>query len=166
MNGITEEILESLNDLVFHPYRLLHGHIPKEYSRGVTFATISRLHKKGFIEKGIMEDKVCIRLTELGLKKLDGMRQRSKENAISKIRPQESRWDGLWRVVIFDIPEQNKRIRQSLRIGLRMLEFKLLQKSVWISKTNCTKELRSYIKDLGLSKFVLIFETRDLGLIQ
>ncbi|MBI4008672.1 transcriptional regulator PaaX, partial [Candidatus Roizmanbacteria bacterium] len=75
----------------------------------------------------------------------------------------DEKWDGKWRIVIFDIPEVNKRIRQVLRETLKVLEFWPLQKSVWISKKNYTKELRKWITDLGLSRHVLTFETNDLG---
>ncbi len=164
MNAITEEILESLSNLVFHPYRIVYGYIPKEVSRKSALITIRRLEQKGFIQKGLMEDEICIKLTELGVKKLEEKRRNKKEKALLKIRMGEERWDRKWRVVIFDIPETNKRIRQALRETLKVLEFWPLQKSVWISKRNVVKEFRSWVGELGLSKHILIFETEDLGI--
>src|SRR3990167_10001612 len=113
MGGLTEEILETLADLTFRPYRLFYGHYPKEYSRKSLGVTIRRLEQKGFIEKGMMEDEVCIKLTELGIKKLEEKRKFRKEKALLKMKLKEEKWDGSWRVVIFDIPETNKRIRQA-----------------------------------------------------
>ncbi len=164
MNAITEDILESIYDMVFHPYRIVYGYFPKEVSRKSALVAIHRLYKKGYVKKGIIEDEICIKLTELGFDKLLQMRQVRKEKTIFQINPISDKWDGKWRVAVFDIPEQNRRIRQALRMGLRMLEFKPLQKSVWISKINCTKELRDYINSLDLSDYVLVFETKDLGL--
>lgn len=163
MHAITEEVLESLSNLVFHPYRLIYGYIPKEYDRKSIGITIKRLEKNGFIQKRIMEDEVCIKLTELGIKKLEEKRNRRKEKALFNLKTKQERWDGKWRVVIFDIPETNKRIRQALRETLKVLEFWPLQKSVWISKKNYTKEVRKWVEDLGFSKHILIFETKDLG---
>lgn len=163
MNAITEEVLESLSDLVFHPHRIVYGYIPKEVSRKSAFMTIKRLEQKGFIQKGIMEDEICIKLTELGIKKLEEKRRNKKEKALLNIKTKQVRWDGKWRVVIFDIPETNKRVRQALRETLKVLEFKPLQKSVWISKKDYTKELRRWVEDLRLSKHIFIFETEDLG---
>ncbi len=164
MGAITEEVLESLSDLVFHPYRIVYGHIPKEYSRKSAQITVRRLESKGFIQRGIMEDEVCIKLTELGVKKLEEKRNRRKEKALLNLKAKQERWDGKWRIVIFDIPETNKRIRQALRETLKVLEFWPLQKSVWISKKDYTKEVRKWVEDLGLSKHILIFETKDLGI--
>lgn len=165
MNAITEEVLESLSDLVFHPYRIVYGYYPKEYSRRSLGITIKRLEQKGFIQKGMMEDEICIKLTELGIKKLEAKRRGKKEKALLNIKVKDKKWDGKWRVVIFDIPEANKRVRQVLRESLKVLEFQPLQKSVWISKRDYTKQLRSWVEDLGLSQHILIFETRDLGVV-
>ncbi len=163
MGAITEEILNSLSDLAFHPYRLMYGYIPKEYSRKSAQIAIKRLEFKGFIQKGIVEDEICIKLTDLGIKRLKEKRSLKKEKALMNTKQKNEKWDGRWRVVIFDIPETNKRIRQALRGTLKVLEFWPLQKSVWISKKDYTRELRKWVDDLGLSKYILIFETKDLG---
>jgi phenylacetic acid degradation operon negative regulatory protein len=43
------------------------------------------------------------------------------------------RWDGVWRIVAFDIPESALALRTRLRRRLRDFRFGWLQKSVWIS---------------------------------
>ena len=164
MGVITEEILESLSNLVFHPYRIVYGYFPKEYNRKSIGITIKRLEQKGFIQKGIIEDEVCIKLTELGIKRLEEKRKTKKEKALLNIADKNERWDKKWRVVIFDIPETNKRVRQALRETLKVLEFWPLQKSVWISKKDYTKELRKWVQELGLEQHIIIFETDDLGI--
>ena len=164
MRVITETILETLTDMALHPYRMIYGYIPKEVSRKSIQVTLRRLEKKGYIQKGLVEDEICIKLTESGYKILNGKRMRRQERRLLDIKPSQKRWDSLWRVVIFDIPEINKKIRQALRESLKMLEFWPLQKSVWVSKNNYTKELKSWVEDLGLSKYILIFETKDIGI--
>lgn len=161
MNAITEEIIQSLIDLSWKPYRLMYGHFPKEYSRNSINVAVKRLEKRGLIQKGIMEDEVCMRLTEIGL----AMFKEKQNKKITKpqIKLRDERWDGKWRVIAFDIPEENRRIRKALREILRLLEFYPLQRSVWISKHNYIKELRGWIKDLKLSNFIKAFETKDLG---
>lgn len=164
MNAITEDILETLYDVAFRPYRLVYGYFPKEYSRNSIQVTLKRLEKKGYIEKGIMEDEICIKLTEFGEKYLTKKRQTKRERKLLHTKPKDEKWDKLWRVVIFDIPEENKRIRGVLRETLKCLEFKPLQKSVWISKLNYTNEIRSWVGELGLSSYILIFETKNLDM--
>lgn len=163
MGAITEEILESLSDLIFHPYRIVYGHFPKEVSCKTALVTVHRLQRSGYIEKGVFEQEVCLKLTELGFKKLQEKRQKRKEKSLLNEKIKKEKWDGFWRVVIFDIPEENKRIRNVLRETLKVLEFKQLQKSVWVSKKNYTNELRGWVRDLNLFQHVLIFETKDMG---
>lgn len=158
MGIITDKILDFL-DFTYHPYKVVYGYIPKEYSRNSVNVAINRLKRKGFIQKGIMEDEICYRLTKLGEE-----RQKQKKNKEKLINIKNTKWDKIWRVVIFDIPEENKRIRHILRETLKILGFRPLQKSVWISKNNCTNELKKQIKKLKLNQFVLVFETKNLGL--
>jgi phenylacetic acid degradation operon negative regulatory protein len=42
-------------------------------------------------------------------------------------------WDGLWRLVIFDVPLGQGVVRQRLRRTLKSLQFGFLQGSVWIT---------------------------------
>lgn len=163
MRAITEEILESLCDMAFRPYRLFYGRFPKEVNRRSAAVAIHRFMKKGLIEKELVEEEICIKLTELGLKKLQEKQQKEKEKKLLKLKIDDVKWDGIWRVVVFDIPEQNKKIRSVLRETLRVLEFKPLQKSVWISKNNFTKDIKVWVRELGMSEFIRIFETKDLG---
>lgn len=50
-------------------------------------------------------------------------------------------WDGLWRIVIFDIPEKYKWARLSLRDKLLALGFFQCQKSVYIYPHDCRDEI-------------------------
>jgi len=43
------------------------------------------------------------------------------------------RWDGRWRLVVFDVPESRRRTRDKLRQHLRLHGFGCLQNSVWIT---------------------------------
>lgn len=72
------------------------------------------------------------------------------------------RWDGKWRMVIFDIPEKKKKAREALRNKLKDLGFKELQKSVFIYPYECENEIdfitevfeiRSYVRFGRLDTF-------------
>lgn len=158
-----EDILEYLIDLTYHPQNIIYGKIPREDRRRVAVA-LHRLSTKGYIQKGLVENEICLKLTELGLEKLNEIENNKLEKSLMRIDKSKERWDGKWRVVVFDIPEHNRRIRDVLRQTLKVLEFKPLQKSIWISKRNFTKDLRQWTKDLGLSSYILIFETKELGI--
>lgn len=51
------------------------------------------------------------------------------------------KWDGKWRVLIFDIPEERKFIRDGVRYTLKALGFMRLQDSVWVHPYECREVL-------------------------
>jgi len=112
---------------------------------------ISRLKEKGFIETEGDDIKLILRLTDEGKQAL----------FLSDIP--EEKWDGRWRIVIFDIPEEKRLIRGIFRRNLKKWEFKLLQKSVWISKKHVTEKLIDYVKFLKIEEWVLVIESDKIG---
>jgi phenylacetic acid degradation operon negative regulatory protein len=60
-------------------------------------------------------------------------------------------WDGLWSVVAFSIPEDNRATRDALRKQLRWLGFAPLYDGLWISPRDHAAEVIGYLKDLGVS---------------
>jgi DNA-binding transcriptional regulator PaaX len=72
------------------------------------------------------------------------------------------RWDGLWRIVIFDIPEHLKQGRDALAGKLKQLGFYPLQKSVFIYPYECKNEVDFIIEIFNLRpyvRFILAKET-------
>lgn len=67
------------------------------------------------------------------------------------IKPQK-KWDGKWRVIIFDIPESLRIKREAFRGKLKELGFYPLQKSVWVYPYPCQKEIELLREFFGLSK--------------
>ena len=66
----------------------------------------------------------------------------------------KAQWDGLWRVVIFDIPEKLRHGRDVLRQKLCELGFYELQKSVFTFPYPCEQEVEFVIEYFGLKKYV------------
>jgi phenylacetic acid degradation operon negative regulatory protein len=56
------------------------------------------------------------------------------------------KWDGKWRILIFDISEPHKIKREALRGKLKEWKLYQLQKSVWISPYDLQKEI-SILRD-------------------
>jgi len=110
-----------------------------------------RLRENGLVE--LIDDKKLIyRLTDPG-----------KDRALwIKMKMSNEPWDGKWRVVIWDIPEKRRVTRDLLRYKLKILGFQRLQKSVWISKKNCTEELRDFIKKVGIKNWVVVLESDNI----
>lgn len=57
------------------------------------------------------------------------------EGSLAPKRPK--RWDRKWRLLIFDIPERRKGIREKIRSALITLGFVRLQDSVWAYPYDC-----------------------------
>jgi len=53
----------------------------------------------------------------------------------------KQKWDGLWRIIIFDISEDKKTAREALRQKLKKFGFYHLQKSVFVLPYDCEKEI-------------------------
>jgi len=58
-------------------------------------------------------------------------------------------------LVVFDIPEKERRVRKFLRDFLGSVGFFPIQKSVWLSMFNATKELNEYFRAVDLGDKVL-----------
>ena len=65
-----------------------------------------------------------------------------------------ARWDGKWRMVMFDIPEDRKRGRDALARVLKNLDFYQFQKSVFIHPFECRSEVKFVAEFFQVTPFV------------
>lgn len=72
------------------------------------------------------------------------------------------KWDGKWRLVIFDIPEDAKNERGRLRDLLKKNNFYKLQASVYINPYSLNREAIAYLKQTGLIKFIRLLKVEEL----
>ncbi|MBI2175391.1 MAG: hypothetical protein HYU35_01520 [Parcubacteria group bacterium] len=114
---------------------------PQNTKRSLTY-----LRKRGFVETRRIGHDIEILLTEEG-KKWAGKYQ---INDLAIPRP--DRWDGRWRVVVFDISTESNFIRNVFRHKLKELGFHALQKSVWVYPFPCAREIELLRKFLGADK--------------
>lgn len=84
--------------------------------------------------------------------------------AIKIKKPKE--WDGLWRLVIFDIPETKKQARNALSLKLKQLGFYPFQKSVFIHPYDCRDEINFLVELFDIRPYVrfLIVKETDIDL--
>ena len=71
-------------------------------------------------------------------------------------------WDGLWRLVIFDIPESKKKGRDALSSKLKKLSFLSIQKSVLIYPYPCWDEVETLINFFDLHGYVRKMIVKDI----
>lgn len=65
-------------------------------------------------------------------------------------------------MVIFDIPENERNLRDHLRLLLKELKFKKVQQSVWVCKYDFREYITAEIKENGLQKYVQVYESRKI----
>ena len=64
------------------------------------------------------------------------------------------KWDGKWRMVLFDIPDRNKKSREVFRFHLKRLGFFQYQKSVFVFPYECADEIDFILEFYGLRPYV------------
>jgi len=63
-------------------------------------------------------------------------------------------WDGKWRIVLFDIPEKMRKIRDAFREHLNNLNFYEFQKSVFIHPFDCKDEIEYIVEVYDARRFI------------
>ena len=72
-----------------------------------------------------------------------------------------AKWDGEWRIVIFDIPEKFKKAREALRLKLKELGFLELQKSVLVLPYECEDEINFIVEVFLIRPFVRFIRAKS-----
>ena len=93
---------------------------------------LGRLVAQGYIAFEKKNGKKYARITEEGGKILAFEQEKAKLSNIKK-----KRWNGRWRVVIFDVPERRRVVRDRLRDIMKEVGFVRLQDSVWVFPYDC-----------------------------
>lgn len=71
--------------------------------------------------------------------------------------------DGVWKVIVFDIPEKQKKVRIILRGKLKQLHFKKWQNSIWVSPYSLSAEIENEINALGEKFFIRLIKTKEIN---
>jgi DNA-binding transcriptional regulator PaaX len=122
-----------------------------KYSKKQIDSALTNLKKRKFIKIIKEKDgKVKIKLTNKGKKRILKMSL----DCIKIKKP--NKWDGKWRIVIFDVPTKYNNAREALRRKIRELGFRQLQKSVWIIPYECEDEILFVAEVFKVEKYVEI----------
>lgn len=121
------------------------GLIPARYHSG----TIQRARKR-LMEQGLLRSEGGkLRLTQ------KGVRAFTLQNASANLKKEQKRWDGRWRVLIFDVPERRRNVRNRMRRMLATLGFQPLQQSVWVYPYDCEDVIVLLKAELRIGNAVL-----------
>lgn len=119
----------------------------KKHGDKIVDKSLNKIVKDHYVKIIEKNGKTTLRITERGKAKLINF-------DIDSIRIKQTKWDGKWRFVIFDIPEKNRIARDALRKKLREIGFVQIQKSVWASPYECEEEIAFISSVYGVEKNV------------
>lgn len=120
---------------------------------------LSYFRRRGYIKfsKNNGDGTTGISLTKSGEEQV--IKQRL---ASLKVIPQD-KWDKIWRIVIFDVPEKNTWARNGLRFYLKRMGFYQLQKSTFVSPHPCREEVEFLGRIYGLDEEIRLIETSNIS---
>ncbi len=122
---------------------------------GTISSILSRLKQQGLVEGTGSTRNTLWRVTQKG--------KRWHEDQQKKVILPKS--DGITRLVIFDIPEYERKKRNAIRAQLVSCSFRQLQKSAWIGTCPLTEDFITLLDELELKGKVHIFSVRGKGTI-
>lgn len=113
-------------------------------------AAISRMSKQNWLQSEKKGNKSYYSLTDQGKSRMEEAAKR-----IYKLEP--SSWDGEWRILVYNIPEKKRHIRDELRQELVWSGFGLLSNSCWITPNPLETEVNNLIEKYDISSYVSFF---------
>ena len=126
--------------------------IPKEWekvNRQALERAINSLYTSHLVEeKNNKDGTTTLILNEDG-------KQKALQFNIDKLEIKKpTKWDGKWRIVMFDIPEKLKRLRDTLRLHFQEIGLIELQKSVLVYPYPCNEEIEFILELYNARKHV------------
>ncbi|HEY4503339.1 MAG TPA: hypothetical protein VJC14_02815 [Candidatus Paceibacterota bacterium] len=115
--------------------------------------SLKGLQEAGLIESIYSGQNDYARLTREGKKKINSLMLDSETTLVN------TKWDGFWRIILLDLPEQRKSERESLRYLLKKANFVCLKNSVWISPHPYEHLFINIKKDLGFTTEMIVIVT-------
>lgn len=119
---------------------------------GPFYRSARRLESYGLLKRRRQGKRITFILTRQGLNYAKNLELLDVKIIRLKI------WDGIWRFVIFDIPEKHRVVREVLRKKLKMLGFVQIQKSVFAIPWPCQAQIRRIQNIYNADKFIKYLE--------
>jgi DNA-binding transcriptional regulator PaaX len=128
-------------------YAFIKAHYKNDSYRKI-YTHIYQLEKRGYLEKYKHKDVEFIRISDKGLSALDTLKRER---------------DGKWKMIIFDIPENKRQVRDYLRTKLKQLGFKRWQNSIWITPYRLPDDVVDELRLLSDKYFVRLITIESIN---
>lgn len=129
----------------------------QNYDRRRMRGEFKRMARQRVIEiKKDKDGEMVVKITKKGEERLLKYKFQDLRISIPK------KWDGTWRIIIFDIPNEKNRARDILRKKILDLGFYKIQKSVFVCPYECENEIEFLKAILNIQQYVLIIKAKEL----
>jgi DNA-binding transcriptional regulator PaaX len=150
-NQLTINTLHFLQKNDWVAFTTLHRILAPTLSYKEFYNALFRMISAGLMEKKNEQDKLLGKITSQSL-------------TLLKIKVPKK--DGVWKLVIFDVPEKHKKVRNILRAKLNQLGFKKWQNSIWASPYELDTEIEKEFLELGKKFFIRLIKTQEINLTE
>lgn len=134
---------------------LFEGKAVKNLNQEQIDRAVRYLKGKKLIEIQREYNKEVFKLTKLGRRRVKKL---MKSFGIEKPK----KWDGKWRIVVFDIPEIKKDERDMFRLQLKGLGFAHVQKSLFVHPYECQDQIYYLTGNLYIQPYVRYIVAEDI----
>lgn len=120
---------------------------------------LAELQRRKLIEEQIEQ-------TRAGVQRVVKLTQTGRLAALAEVDPEQAwsrPWDKVWRMVMFDVPDRENKVRVKLRRSLRRLRFGWLQNSVWLAPHPFELVERQIAAMPSGADALILFEGRPAG---
>ena len=145
--NISRVVIEHLHKTLEVTLEDLYSLLKKESKKGV-YDCVYRLKLQGYVILKKIAGVTYVTLTEDG--------------AALAVHQNPTR-DGIWKLIIFDIPEKKRKVRDHLRSRLLALGFKKWQTSIWASPYALPKEIEEELQQLSEKLFIRLIKSTDIN---
>ena len=121
-----------------------------EVSERAARSTLSRMSQNGWLVSARVGRNSRYSLAPRGMRVVQ-------EGEVRIFEPRRATWDGLWHMVVYSIPEGQRRLRGKLRERLGWLGYGRLAPGTWITPNDRREEVRRQLEDLGLVAYAQYF---------
>lgn len=139
----------SISQLIYWDFLKMKRIYERKWRKRRFFQFINYLKRKGYIRIENLKEKRGILLTKNGFEKVWKL--------ILKLKKKKRRKDGKYEMIIFDIPERKRKLRNLLREYLRFLGYVKIQQSVWVTPFDVSRETENFLRFYSLDKYVKLF---------
>jgi len=136
---------------------LPYGQVSKDQKESYALTrSVKNLIESGCAEIIHSDNQDYLKITQKGKNKLNSIKLLGEDTLVP------TTWDGFWRIIILDLPEERKSERESLRYLLKKANFVCIKNTVWISPYPYENLFTNIKKDLNLSTEMMIIVTDKL----